>query len=163
MRYNLDKNIVNRNQSNFGKAFAEKLATKTNKKEKMGKKAWIITKEWTGDHAKEDDVIVMFLHPNTGEKKVKEIVEVLYAALYYTHEEKLDSVTTNGHNPYKAEYGAINGIQWMGGIFCGHNPWFFARRVMDIETRYDESENPETTWKEIPKAKKINLGKNLFY
>ena len=116
----------------------------------MRKKAWVITWECLGDHAEKDDKVVMFLHPTTGPSKIKEIVELLYAAFKYTPAYKL-SFFVNKSNPYPAEYRRIvGGQQWTGEITCGHNPFLWARKVEDIQI--DNNEN--IRWKETPKPRK---------
>ena len=52
-------------------------------------KAWLVTWEWIGDHAKRDDKIVAILNPRLSETKVKEIVELLYMQEGYSLSEKL--------------------------------------------------------------------------
>jgi hypothetical protein len=107
---------------------------------------WLITWEWTGDHAKVENKIAAVLRWRLSSKIVREIVEALYANSQYTPSEFVRyCVGKNGkNNPYPAR----NGVPW--GIYCGHNPHLYARIVDGL--RVYETENGESaiTWKERP-------------
>ena len=47
---------------------------KTNRK----RKAWLVTWEWAGDHAKRADKVAAILNPRLGGDRVRELVEFLY-------------------------------------------------------------------------------------
>jgi hypothetical protein len=114
-------------------------------------KAWLITWEWSGEYAKVENPVASILNPRLSPQKVKEIVELLYVNQNYTIREKLAYSNNKKFNPYPAYYTRINGIQWLGEIFCGHNPYLFARKVEKIKVEEDENGNEVLSWKELPK------------
>lgn len=54
-------------------------------------------------------------------------------------------------NPYPAHFSKINGITWLGRIYCGHNPYLFARKVDKLKVKVGENGKEIITWKEISK------------
>ena len=130
---------------------------------KKGRKAWLVTWEWQGDHAavEASDVVAAILKPQTGPENVKRAVELLYAAREYAAVDKLGSLT---HNPYPAEFGTIpvemrladgevvkQKVAYQNEIYCGHNPHLYARHVENL--REKDAANPAAglVWDEIPR------------
>jgi hypothetical protein len=66
-------------------------------------KAWLVTWEWVGDHAKRGDKIAAVLNSRLSESKVKEIVEFLYLTDWYSISEKV-SYLENYLYPEAAAY-----------------------------------------------------------
>lgn len=66
-----------------------------------GKKVWLITWEWAGDHAAvpEPDRVAAVLRPQTTPATIKRLTELLYAAREYSAVDKLGALT---FNPYPA-------------------------------------------------------------
>ncbi len=129
-------------------------------KKRMGRKAWLITWEWTGASAAipEDEVIAAILHPLTNPKLVKRMMELLYAAREYKPIDKLSALSSN---PYPAEYNLVNvehelkdGEIWhqrvpqQGQIYCGHNPRLYARCVDDLRLKDTSDPDAGLIWKE---------------
>ncbi len=46
-------------------------------------KAWLVTWEWLGDHAKRDDKIVAVFDPRISPYRIRELVELLYLNIFY--------------------------------------------------------------------------------
>jgi hypothetical protein len=113
-------------------------------------KAWLVTWEWVGDHAKRADVIAALLNPRLSAKRVGDIVELLYANEYYSLGERMAYIPKKKKNPYPAVFGRVDGVQWRGQITCGHNPFLFARLVDDLRVAFDERGTEQATWKERP-------------
>jgi hypothetical protein len=119
-----------------------------------GRKAWLVTWDWAGDHAAmpEREVVAAVLRPQTSPDTVKRIVELLYAAREYNPADKLDTLI---RNPYPARFNTVTIEQRMpdgtvftqrppytGQIVCGHNPFLYARLVDNL--RVADTENPDT-------------------
>ena len=113
-------------------------------------KAWLVTWEWCGDHAKVEDNIAAILNSRLSGKRVREIVELLYVNSQYSPGERLRYANGKKFNPYPAQFGTLGRVPKEGEIFCGHNPYLHARRVDDCRVEGDGVEET-LTWKEIPK------------
>jgi hypothetical protein len=101
------------------------------------KSAWLVT--WFGSNTHTLPPIAI-LDRRKNAKSVAEAVELLYAAKYYTSEEKLRYAKSRKENPYKAQ------ISLFQRIACGHNPFLIARLVSDLKV----DDNGELTWTEPP-------------
>lgn len=141
-------------------------------KKRTGRKAWLITWEWTGKAAAvpDDEVVAAILHPLTSPKTVKHIMELLYAAREYKAVDKLNALH---RNPYPAEYNLVNvehelrnGEIWhqrvpqQGQVYCGHNPRLYARCVDDLRLKDELNPDAGLTWKERNYPKTIKYGIN---
>jgi hypothetical protein len=115
-------------------------------------KAWLITWEWSGDHAKVEDNIAAILNSRLSGKHVRDIVELLYVNSQYGPSERLSYATGKKFNPYSAEFGTLEGVPFEGEIICGHNPYLHARSVDDCHVVGKDGDE-KLTWKEIPKPK----------
>jgi hypothetical protein len=110
-----------------------------------GLSAWLVTWEWSGDHAKPKKKIAEILDPRMSPERVREIVELLY------HEEALLSEKIawrlrRREQPYPAEFATIDGVRWMGQILSGHNPWLEARLVDNLMIEIDADQNEIASW-----------------
>jgi hypothetical protein len=107
-------------------------------------KAWLITWEWTGDHAAVADKVVGFLNPRLGKERVVDIVEFLYAQRYSNLSEFAAYAKDSKNNPYRTTFEK-------GRIFCGRNPMLEARKVNKLDITTDPNNRLETiTWEEEP-------------
>jgi hypothetical protein len=105
-------------------------------------KAWLVTWEWMGNHAKREDKIAALLNSRLSESRVKELVEFLYLNDCYAVSEKMAIAQRRRDNPYpaKAERGCIH---------CGHHPFLQARLVDDLTVECDEHGfDTAVAWKE---------------
>lgn len=131
-------------------------------KKLTGRKAWLVTWDWAGEHAAvpEKDVVAAVLRPQTGPGMVKRIVEVLYAAREYYPTDKLDALM---ENPYPARFGTVrveqprpNGevlvqhVPYEGQISCGHNPFLYARLVDNLRAKDRDNPDAGLEWDERP-------------
>ena len=121
------------------------------RKANRGRKAWLVTWEWAGDHAKRADKVAAILSPRLGGEHVRELVEFLYILDTASLSEKLSWAVSRDRNPYPAKFGTLNGVTWEGEILCGHNPWLLARLVDDLIVERDQEGKERATWKERPK------------
>ena len=111
-------------------------------------KAWLVTWEWAGDHAKVDDPLVAVLNPRWSASRIRELVEILYANAYYSLSERLRYANNRSFNPYPAEFGSVAGVSFEGAIYCGHNRWLYARKVKNLRVADDKSDREHLLWSE---------------
>jgi len=129
---------------------------------RLGRTAWLVTWEWTGEHAAVPigDVVAAILRPQTGSEAVKRIVELLYAAHEYAPVDKLAALADN---PYPAFYNTVpfeehlpNGgvrrlnVPSAAQIYCGHNPMLFARIVDNLRLKEPDDPDAGLIWDERP-------------
>ena len=116
--------------------------------------AWLVTWEWSGDHARvEDPVVALFNRPWDG-KAVRLIVEQLYSALKYSISDKFAVARNRKNTPYPAQARDIDGIPWLGEISCGNNPWLRARIVENVRLEIDTNGRRILNWDERPPVKR---------
>ncbi len=109
-------------------------------------KAWLITWEWIGQHAKRPDKVAEILDPRLPPERVRQILELLYHRDALLGE-KISWRLRKQRQPYPAEFVKVEGLPWSGQIHCGHNPWLFARLVDDLQVVRDDNGNEKATWK----------------
>lgn len=115
------------------------------------KRIWLITWEWCGNHVNKKDKIVDIFHPNTSGEKMRQIVERLYVNTELNLTEKLKYLYSSKNTAYPAKFDTINKVPYQGKIFCGHNPYLYARLVENIKINTDKNGNEELIWDEIAK------------
>jgi hypothetical protein len=73
---------------------------------RLGRKAWLITWGWAGNHAKMPDaeVVAAILRPQTGAETVRRLMEYLYAMHHY---DAFDKFSMLDSNPYPAEFNTV--------------------------------------------------------
>ena len=115
-----------------------------------GRKAWLVTWEHIGDHAQPERKIAAVLEPQLSGRRVRELVEFLYASVEYQPFEQLEIAFGLRSNPYPGTFGSMKdgpaGL-WEGEVNCGHNPWLYARLVDNLIIPADG----EPTWQEPPR------------
>ena len=99
---------------------------------KKGCVAWLVTWEWSGEHAMVDNKVAAILNWRWSAKKVAEYVEFIYAHNLYSNSEKIGLATGKLNNPYPVQRDTLKGVLWEGRMTCGHNPWLFARKVDNL-------------------------------
>jgi hypothetical protein len=117
------------------------------------KRAWLITWEWIGDHAKKENKIVSILNYRVSPRNVRDYVERLYVDSEYSFTERVEYAKSRKNNPYPAEFDRINGVPWEGRIHCGHNPFLFARFVTNLRVELNADQREHLRWEEIPRPK----------
>ena len=113
---------------------------------KQGRKAWLVTWEWAGEHARRPRKIAAVMRPQFSGERVRELVEFLYAAEYAPFEQ-LEVALGLRSNPYPATFGTLQGVTWLGEVNCGDNPYLRARKVDDLIIPVDG----EASWQERPR------------
>lgn len=116
-------------------------------KKRQGFKAWLITWEWMGNHAKPKEKVVDVLDPRLPPERVRWFVELLYHrdALL---SEKISWRLRRRLQPYPATFATLEGTQWRYDITCGHNPWLRARLVDNLVIDADADGKETATWTE---------------
>lgn len=110
-------------------------------------KAWLVTWEWFGNHAKPKDRVVEILDPRIPPERVRQIVELLYhrdASL----REKISWRLSKRRQIYPAEFLILHGMKWTNQIECGHNPWLRARLVENLTINVDAEGKETAEWDE---------------
>jgi hypothetical protein len=96
-------------------------------------RAWLVTWEWCGDHAKRDDRVAAIYDSRLSPERVRGLVEMLYAQEEYTLSDRIAFCVGNRRkNPYPAVFLKVKGVPWVGEIHCGPNPYLRARLVDDL-------------------------------
>jgi hypothetical protein len=125
-----------------------------------GIKAWLITWEHSGAHAKPPRRIAAVLNSRRTPKRVLEIVELLY--IYETSSPaELVLYAAGKHNPFPAAFTEIEGVTYEGEIICGHNPHLRARRVERLYYVGDGAEEDQLAWIDNNPANMAEIRKQL--
>jgi hypothetical protein len=120
-------------------------------------KAWLVTWEWIGDHAKREDKVAAAFDPRLSGEHVRELVELLYLAENLVLRERISWGRDKKRNPCPATFMTFDGVPWTGQIHCGHNLFLLARLVDDLTVEKGADGGEEATWRERPRP-----GKNRF-
>jgi len=111
-------------------------------------KAWLVTWEWDGEHAKVDNPVAAILNSRTSAERVRELVEFIYVNEAFSLSERLAYAKNKNNNPYPAKFGSIDDSHWQGQVFCGDNPFLYARPVEDLHVEDDGSPEGKLVWRE---------------
>src|ERR1700678_329025 len=127
-------------------------------KRRKGVKAWLVTWEWAGNHARpKDRRVVEILDPRLRPERVRQIVERIYHADALLTE-KIGWRLRRRKQPYPAEFQFLEGMQWQYDILCGHNPWLRARLVDNLTVETDADGKETASWDErhpLPEVRKM--------
>lgn len=124
---------------------------KRQRKSPRGITAWLVTWEHAGAHAAPPERVAAVFSSRVSPLKILGCVEWLYANEVFDLSERIAHAKSRERfNPYPARFGFLEGMQWEGEIYCGHNPYLFARIVDDLKVT-TESEVDQAIWKERPK------------
>ena len=104
--------------------------------------AWLITWQWSGEHARVRDPLVAILSSRKSRSSIAELVEFLYLRAsgeaadlaYYANRRKLLR--------YPAQ------IDQNCRITCGHNPWLYARVVSNLSVEANADRTEVIRWRE---------------
>jgi hypothetical protein len=112
--------------------------------------AWLIHWEWVGEaNRPPGDPVITVLSGRRADAWVCDFVEQIYLALAMGPEEKVSVARNAKNNPFPTMLGSVNGVPWSGQIFCGHNPWIFARKVRNVRVEIRDAER-RVAWDELP-------------
>ena len=108
-------------------------------------KAWLVTWEWCGEHAKRDNPFAAVLNPRFSSRKVCEIVEFMYRLAEYSPSDQAGYVRNGKPNHRATTDRTVDGRMQ---IHCGHNPFLRARLVDDLIVERDAEGKETASWKE---------------
>lgn len=114
---------------------------------KKGLRAWLVTWEWCGEHAKVENPIAEILDPRLSARQVRDLIDLRYnqdASL----SEKMAWRLRKCSQPYRAEFQTIEGVPWEGEIICGHNPYLRARLVDELIVTKDGEGREIASWRD---------------
>ena len=112
--------------------------------------AWLVTWEWVGDHAQVDEPIVAILNYRYTGRRVRDIVEQLYATSKYSIAERLLVAKNPRNNPYPPQFAVLNGGTYESSLTCGHNPYLHARIVTNLHLA-EEDGVQKLRWTNLPR------------
>jgi hypothetical protein len=115
--------------------------------------AWLITWEWIGDHAKVENKIAAILNYRLQDDTVRGIMERIYINNYTSLSERVAYAKSKKNHPYPAQVHKSEGVPWSGRIYCGRNPYLYARLVDDLHVEVDKSGEEQLIWQERPVPK----------
>jgi hypothetical protein len=109
------------------------------------RRAWLITWDWLGDHAKVENRFVALLNPRCSGDTVKRVVEHIYISRQLALHEQLAYVKHPKSSLYCAQFGNMEVgrttrerlhlppvVPCDEEVTCGDNPWLWARIVYDL-------------------------------
>lgn len=113
-------------------------------------KAWLVTWDWCGRDAAVADRVAAVLPFQYSDRRVGEIVQLLYLLATSDLSELADYARRPSQIPYKPRVGQmINSVPHGDRVICGHNPWLYARRVTDLRVwREPETDREVIEWTE---------------
>ena len=125
-------------------------------------RAWLITWEWTGDHAQVDDKFVAIISSRFKDKKVREMLEQYFASNYLSLREQINCVKSKRSHTYNVQLILIavsnelqqkasampSQVPFSESMIIGGNPWLWARIVYKLETWREEGDVEWLKWNE---------------
>jgi|SRR5579864_129816 len=112
-------------------------------------KAWLVTWEWIGNHAKRDNKIVAVLDPRISPIRVRELVELLYLNIAYGIGERVYYALHRKRNPYPASFTDGQAMRWPPVIHCGDNPFLMAHLVKNLTVERHKDGTETATWQDV--------------
>ena len=112
-------------------------------------KAWLVTWEWIGDHAKRGDKVAAILNSQLSERRVKGLVEFLYLTECHSLSEQMVCAQRKRENPCPARLEIVGNNEPL--IHCGNHPSLLARSVDDLTVESDSRGwDTVVTWRTRP-------------
>lgn len=115
-------------------------------------KAWLVTWEWCGEHAKRDNPFAAILNPRFSIGKVREIVEFMYRLAEYSLSDQAGYVRNGSPNHRATDDRTLDGRVH---IHCGHNPFLHARLVDDLIVERNAEGKEIVSCKERPRRVRL--------
>lgn len=94
-----------------------------------GKRAWVITCEQIGDHAKPDRRFVAAFSSRRSPEWIKQFVQIIHDVATLDPTEILYYMNRQRKVPYKTQDFHYKESRVMDKFTCGHNPYVFGRLV----------------------------------
>lgn len=115
---------------------------------------WLITWESVGKHAQVENKIAAVLNPRLSSDKVRDIVELIHVNSYFSLAERL-AYAKNKYTPYPAYFAKRKGISIKDRIYCGLNPYLYARLVDGIHVRVNKNRDERLVWRERQRPQEV--------
>jgi len=112
-------------------------------------KAWLVTWEWIGDHAKRFDKIVAVFDPRVAPQRIRELVELLYLNIECDIGERVYFGLHRRKNPYRASFTDGQAMRWPPVVCCGHNPFLMAHLVEDLAVESHDDGTQTVAWGDV--------------
>lgn len=125
-----------------------------------GIKAWLVTWEHSGAHAKPRRRIAMVINSRRTPERVREIVELLYINETASPGE-LVLWAAGKHNPFPARFGEVEGVAYEGEITCGRNPYLRARRVEGLHFVGEGGSEDQVKWVDNTAANMAQIRRSI--
>ena len=116
-------------------------------------RAWLVTWEWEGNHAKVENPVAAILNPRWSSERVRQTVELLYVNAMFSLGERVQYAKSKKSNPYPAHFGQIQGHPYGGQVLCGHNPHLYARPVDIHSVETDQAGKETLVWTDRPRPR----------
>jgi len=120
-------------------------------------KAWLITWDWNGDHAKVGNPLIAIFSARRSKKFISDYIQQYYLMATSSASDIAYYMNRTNRIPYKP-----NNQLGSSGIVCGDNPWIDARVVSSLMIETDDDKDIEIlTWQEPNHIKWENGQKKL--
>ena len=117
--------------------------------------AWLITWECLGDHAKVENNIAAILNYRLSPSTVRNMVELIYINKLYSLTERVAYAKNKKNNPYPVQFSTLKGVPTREIMWCGGNPFLYARRVYGLRVKVNDNGEERLIWREVPRPKKV--------
>jgi hypothetical protein len=112
-------------------------------------KAWLVTWEWIGNHAKRAGKIVAVLDSRISSTRVREWVELLYHNMSQGIGDRVYYALHRKRNPCPASFAAGRAMRWPPVVHCGDKPFLMAHLVESLTVKCNEDGTETATWKDV--------------
>jgi hypothetical protein len=110
--------------------------------------AWLITWQGSGALAEAQKPIVAIMNSRISGDRMLKIIEQIYVNERYSLSERIAYVKNRKNNPYPAYFGTFKNAHCSWEVYCGPNPYLYARVVGDLKVELNSDGEEELTWKE---------------
>lgn len=102
-------------------------------------------------------MVAAVFRPQVNGRTVKRMMEVLYAQ---NETAAIDKLSALSHNPFLARFEVVKTlhgrVEWTERIFCGDNPYLYARLVDNLRVRDDSDPDLGLIWDERSKPAELD-------
>jgi len=111
-------------------------------------RAWLIEWKWVGDDSKVEKPLIAIMNWRISGHHMLKIIEQYYVNEMYSLSERIAYAKNKNTNPYPAYFGPYKNGDCTWEVYCGHNPYIYARHVDDVKVVLDGNGEEVLTWKE---------------
>jgi len=117
--------------------------------------SWLVTWGMVGHEGKVKYEPAAILNGRLSGENVRKIVELLFVNERCTLGERIAYAKNNKNTLFPARFEMVLGVPWEDRIYCGSNPFLYARLVDDLRVIVNENGEKELTCKEQDKRPKL--------